>query len=100
MLNGEKSSASGFSTPDQRKSPQRAKKQRKNIVATVIVDQLGGALEQVTQDQFGSLASAGKLARKLFSTLSNVHPPRKYLIVDGKLWRLDAVRLIADVLYV
>ena len=60
-----------------------AKKQRRNLVATVIVDQLGGALEQVTQDQFGSLASAGKLARKLFSTLSDVHPPRKYLIVEG-----------------
>ena len=54
-----------------------------NIVATVIVDQLGGALGTVTQDQFGSLDSAGKLARKLFSTLSDVHPPRKYLIVDG-----------------
>ncbi|TFK94118.1 hypothetical protein K466DRAFT_536529 [Polyporus arcularius HHB13444] len=83
--NGEKSSggASGASSPtDKKESQKRAKKQRKNIVAAVIVDQLGGALEQVTQDQFGSLASAGKLARKLFSTLSNVHPPRQYLIVE------------------
>lgn len=85
--NGEKSNGgmSGASSPTEKKDSQkRAKKQRKNIVATVIVDQLGGALEQVTQDQFGSLASAGKLARKLFSTLSNVHPPRHYLIVEGK----------------
>ncbi|KAI0793950.1 Mechanosensitive ion channel-domain-containing protein [Fomes fomentarius] len=80
-MNGEKGSSSGFSTPDEKRS-RRAKKQRKNIVAAVIVDQLSGAFTQVTQDQFGSLASAGKLARKLFSTLSDVHPARKYLIVE------------------
>ena len=89
-MGGEKGGASGSnsgtSSPTEKKSKQsqkQAKKQRRNLVATVIVDQLGGALEQVTQDQFGSLASAGKLARKLFSTLSDVHPPRKYLIVEG-----------------
>ncbi|KAH9935899.1 Mechanosensitive ion channel-domain-containing protein [Epithele typhae] len=86
--NGEKGtgSASGSRavSPTEAKEQQkrRSKKARRNMVAAVIVDQLGGALEQVTQDQFGSLASAGKLARKLFSTLSDVHPARKYLIVD------------------
>ena len=81
--NGAGRSSGSVSPTDAKQEKKRAKRQRKNIVAAVIVDQLGGALEQVTQDQFGSLASAGKLARKLFSTLSDVHPPRKYLIVDG-----------------
>ncbi|PIL25025.1 hypothetical protein GSI_12913 [Ganoderma sinense ZZ0214-1] len=82
---GVSGSTSGSSSPTEKEKKQtkkQAKKQRRNLVASVIVDQLGGALEQVTQSQFGSLASAGKLARKLFSTLSDVHPSRKYLIVD------------------
>lgn len=92
-MGGEKGNGtvSGSSTPIEKKEAKESKetkrrnrKQRKNVVAAVIVDQLGGALEQVTQDQFGSLASASKLARKLFSALSDVHPPRKYLIVEGK----------------
>lgn len=59
-------------------------------MATVLVDGLGGAIGQVAlkdsklnrAGEFGSLASAGKLARKLFSTLSDVHPPRSHLLVD------------------
>ena len=93
-MGGEKGGVSGStswsSSPtekDKKQTKKQAKKQRRNLVASVIVDQLGGALEQVTQSQFGSLASAGKLARKLFSTLSDVHPSRKYLIVDGT-WNL------------
>ncbi|KAH9852111.1 Mechanosensitive ion channel-domain-containing protein [Lenzites betulinus] len=76
-------SSSSSPTPLKEKKETRRgnKRQRKNIVAAVIVDQLGGALEQVTQNQFGSLASAGKLARKLFSTLSDVYPPRHHLVV-------------------
>ncbi|KAI0741441.1 Mechanosensitive ion channel-domain-containing protein [Daedaleopsis nitida] len=81
-LGGEKSTSSSGFSPESKRDTKRAKRQRRNVVAAVIVDQLGGALEQVTQDQFGSLASASKLARKLFSTLSDVHPPRKYLIVE------------------
>ena len=78
--------SSGASSPTAGKKEARkqAKKQRKNVIAAVIVDQLGGALEQVTQDQYGSLASAGKLARKLFSALSDVHPPRNHLVVEGE----------------
>ncbi|KAI0763775.1 Mechanosensitive ion channel-domain-containing protein [Trametes elegans] len=84
---GNGASGSGASSPSQLKEKEKGgkranKRQRRNVVAAVIVDQLGGALEQVTQSQFGSLASAGKLARKLFSALSDVHPPRQHLIVE------------------
>ncbi|KAI8996381.1 Mechanosensitive ion channel-domain-containing protein [Trametes punicea] len=67
---------------EKKETKRRHKRQRRNVVAAVIVDQLGGALEHVTQNQFGSLESAGKLARKLFSALSDVHPPRQHLIVE------------------
>lgn len=68
------------------------RKRRKNAVAAVIVDGLGGAIGQVAlknskfnQDELGgSLVSAGKIARKLFSALSDVHPPRSHLVVDGE----------------
>ncbi|KAL7280810.1 hypothetical protein ACG7TL_005754 [Trametes sanguinea] len=83
---GASTTASGSSSPSplkEKKETKRSnKRQRRNVVAAVIVDQLGGALEQVTQSQFGSLESAGKLARKLFSALSDVHPPRQHLIVE------------------
>ncbi|KAI0641891.1 Mechanosensitive ion channel-domain-containing protein [Trametes meyenii] len=82
----ETGTASGSSSPSQLKEKKDTKRSRKrnrrNVVAAVIVDQLGGALEQVTQSQFGSLASAGKLAQKLFSALSDVHPPRQHLLVE------------------
>ncbi|TCD67602.1 hypothetical protein EIP91_012232 [Steccherinum ochraceum] len=66
------------------------RKRRRNAVAAVLVDGVGGAIGQVAlkdsklnrAGEFGSLASAGKLARKLFSTLSDVHPPRSHLLVD------------------
>ncbi|KAI0331475.1 hypothetical protein GY45DRAFT_1322271 [Cubamyces sp. BRFM 1775] len=80
------SNGSGSSSPaplkEKKEAKRNNKRQRRNVVAAVIVDQLGGALEQVTQSQFGSLESAGKLARKLFSALSDVHPPRQHLIVE------------------
>ncbi|KAI0367005.1 hypothetical protein BV20DRAFT_971103 [Pilatotrama ljubarskyi] len=83
---GTSTTASGTSSPSplkEKKEMKRGhKRQRRNVVAAVIVDQLGGALEQVTQNQYGSLASAGKLARKLFSALSDVHPPRQHLVVE------------------
>lgn len=77
------------------------RKRRKNAVATVLVDGLGGAIGQVTlkdsklhkAGEFGSLASAGKLARKLFSTLSDVHPPRSHLIVDGTFQRFSVLHV-------
>ncbi|THH32364.1 hypothetical protein EUX98_g1804 [Antrodiella citrinella] len=66
------------------------RKRKRNAVTSVLVDGLGGAIGQVAlkdsklnrAGQFGTLASAGKLARKLFSTLSDVHPARSHLVVD------------------
>ena len=89
--NGAERSSGSVSPTDAKQENKRTKRQRKNIVAAVIVDQLGGALEQVTQDQFRSLASAGKLARKLFSTLSDVHP-----IVDSMYRACIVKRTLAD----
>lgn len=68
------------------------RKRRKTAVAAVIVDGLGGAIGQVAlkNSKFnqgelgGSLISAGKIARKLFSALSDVHPPRAHLVVEGR----------------
>lgn len=62
-------------------------------MASIIVDQVGTAIGQLTlknskfnrQGELGGLRSARRLARKLFSTLSDVTPPRSHLIVDGAL---------------
>lgn len=62
------------------KTPLRkeAQKQKKRPMAAVIVDNL-----IKNQDRKGdTLYSASKLARKLFSTLSNVYPPRQHLLVE------------------
>ncbi len=73
-------------------------KQKRKAVAAVIVDGLGDAIGQVAlknskyNREGGTLYSAGKLARKLFSTLSNVYPPRSVLLVEGmpqSLFRLE-----------
>ncbi|KAJ8094346.1 hypothetical protein PM082_010780 [Marasmius tenuissimus] len=66
------------------------KKKKHKPVASVIVDQLSGAIGQVAlknsrfnrEADVGGLHSARRLARKLFSTLSDVHPPRSHLIVE------------------
>ncbi|KAH8832568.1 Mechanosensitive ion channel-domain-containing protein [Flagelloscypha sp. PMI_526] len=73
-----------------RKSPKKAKKERKMAVASVFVEQLGNTIGQVAlknskfnkDADIGGLASARRLARKLFKTLSDVYPPREHLIVD------------------
>ena len=69
------------------------RKRRRKAVAAMIVDQLGDAIGQVALKdskfnrggELTGLHSARKLARQLFSTLSNVSPPRDYLIVEGNL---------------
>ncbi|KAI0080156.1 hypothetical protein K474DRAFT_1658136 [Panus rudis PR-1116 ss-1] len=66
------------------------KQRKRKAVASVIVDGLGEAIGQVAlknskfnrQTEIGGLYSAGKLARKLFSALSDVNPPRAHLIVE------------------
>lgn len=54
--------------------------------------QVGGAIGQVALKnskfnkggELGSLHSARRLARKLFSALSDVSPARSHLLVEGK----------------
>jgi hypothetical protein len=64
------------------------KRHRRKAMTSVILDQLGDAIGAVAlknskfNQELGSLHSARKLARKLFATLSDVHPPRN-LIVSG-----------------
>ncbi|KAF8972908.1 Mechanosensitive ion channel-domain-containing protein [Flammula alnicola] len=66
------------------------KRKKKSLVTSVIVDQVGGAIGQVAlknskfnkEGDFSGLHSARKLARKLFSALSNVNPPRSHLVVE------------------
>lgn len=69
---------------------ERKRKQRKAIAVT-IVDQLGDVIGQVAlknsnfnkNGEVSGLQSAKRLAKQLFSTLSNVHPPRSHLVVEG-----------------
>lgn len=66
------------------------KRRQRKAMTSVILDQLGDAIGAVAlknsnfnqRGEFGSLHSARKLARQLFATLSDVHPPRN-LIVSG-----------------
>ena len=86
-------SSSGSMTPEdsgkKRRGPGLGR--RKKAVTSVIIDQVGGAIGQVAlkdsrlhrRGEYGSLDSARKLAKKLFMSLSDVHPPRDYLIVEG-----------------
>ncbi|KAI0028347.1 Mechanosensitive ion channel-domain-containing protein [Vararia minispora EC-137] len=92
------SEASGSSTPTMEKlvteSPRASaaarKRTHKKAMATVIVDQISGAIGQVAlknsrwnqQQELGDLVSARKLAQKLFSALTDVYPPRQYLVVE------------------
>lgn len=68
------------------------KQRRRKAVAAMIVDQLGGAIGQVALKdskfnrggEITGLHSARRLAKQLFSSLNNVYPPRKHLIVEGE----------------
>ncbi|KAF8892116.1 Mechanosensitive ion channel-domain-containing protein [Infundibulicybe gibba] len=72
---------------NQREDRQR---RRKKAMASIIVDQLGGAIGQVALKdskfnrggEIGGLHSARRLAKKLFSALSDVSPPRSHLLVE------------------
>ncbi|KAI3619617.1 calcium channel [Moniliophthora roreri] len=73
-----------------KKNARADKKRRRKAVASVIVDQLGGAIGQVAlknsrfnrEAEVGGLHSARRLARKLFTQLNDVYPPRSHLIVE------------------
>ncbi|KAF9457510.1 Mechanosensitive ion channel-domain-containing protein [Collybia nuda] len=81
--------------PPLEKSPSKLRhrekqRKRKKAMTSVIVDQLGGAIGQVALKnskfnkggELGSLHSARRLARKLFSALSDVSPARSHLLVE------------------
>jgi hypothetical protein len=84
---------SGSTTPENNGREKRGlgPRRRKKAVTSVIIDQVGGAIGQVAlkdsrlhrRGEYGSLDSARKLAKKLFMSLSDVYPPRDYLIVEG-----------------
>ncbi|KAG6336681.1 hypothetical protein ID866_2388 [Astraeus odoratus] len=78
--------------PPSEKKHNRAetKRRRRKFMASVIVDQVGGAIGQVAlknskfhkQGELSGLASARKLAKKLFSALNVTSPGRSYLVVE------------------
>ena len=93
--NGQGSSSSSGSMTSESKAKERrglGLRRRKKAVTSVIIDQVGEAIGQVAlkdsrlhrRGEYGSLDSARKLAKKLFMSLSDVHPPRDYLIVEGQ----------------
>lgn len=75
---------------DRKHSRTEAKRRRRKFLATVIVDHVGGAIGQVALKnsklykggELSGLASARKLARKLFSALSVTSPGRSHLVVE------------------
>ncbi|KZT39366.1 hypothetical protein SISSUDRAFT_1045668 [Sistotremastrum suecicum HHB10207 ss-3] len=75
--------------PTRHKQRQERRK-KKNLMAGIIVDQVGGAIGQIAlkdsklnkQGDVGSLWSARRLARKLFEGLAASGDDRSYLIVD------------------
>ena len=88
-------SSSGAMTPENNGKKEKGglgNRRRKKAVTSVIIDQVGEAIGQVAlkdsrlhrRGEYGSLDSARKLAKKLFMSLSDVHPPRDYLIVQGQ----------------
>lgn len=85
-------SSSGSATPENKGKRGLGLRRRKKAVTSVIIDQVGEAIGQVAlkdsrlhrRGEYGSLDSARKLAKKLFMSLSDVCPPRDYLIVEGQ----------------
>ncbi|KAL4076108.1 Mechanosensitive ion channel-domain-containing protein [Scleroderma citrinum] len=66
------------------------KRRRRKFMASIIVDHVGGAIGQVAlknskfhkKGELSGLASARKLAKKLFSALSVTSPGRSYLVEE------------------
>lgn len=103
---------SGDNQPDEKNNrPSERQRRRHKAMASIIVDQVclvslslasplifikfqvGGVIGQVAlknskfnrDGQSGGLHSARRLARKLFSALSDVNPARSHLVVEGLL---------------
>jgi hypothetical protein len=99
-LSNGRTSAPGSPIPDEksghltrhRSGHAERKRKRRKAMASIIVDQVGSAIGQVTlkdskfnrQGDMGGLSSARRLARKLFASLSDVTPRRSHLVVDGE----------------
>ncbi|KAF9226600.1 hypothetical protein BS17DRAFT_775873 [Gyrodon lividus] len=66
------------------------RRRRRKFMASIIVDQVGGAIGQVAlknskfhkEGELGGLHSARRLARKLFERLNTTSPGRSYLVVE------------------
>lgn len=75
---------------EKKHSHTEAKRRRRKFLASVIVDHVGGAIGQVALKnsklykggELSGLASARKLARKLFNALSVTSPGRSHLVVE------------------
>lgn len=67
------------------------RRRRRRFMASIIVDQVGGAIGQVAlknskfhkDGELGGLHSARKLAKKLFEGLKATNPERSHLVVEG-----------------
>jgi hypothetical protein len=67
------------------------RRRRRRFMASIIVDQVGGAIGQVAlkdskfhkDGELGGLHSARKLAKKLFEGLKATSPERSHLVVEG-----------------
>ncbi|KDR75368.1 hypothetical protein GALMADRAFT_98777 [Galerina marginata CBS 339.88] len=88
----EMSPITGQETPpfNQSSGPSVRPRRKKKNMTSVIVDQVGEAIGQVAlknsrfnrEGDYSGLHSARRLARKLFSALSDVNPPRSHLVVE------------------
>lgn len=99
-------SSSGAVTPENngKKDGGSGPRRRKKAVTSVIIDHVGEAIGQVAlkdsrlyrRGEYGSLDSARKLAKKLFVSLSDVYPPRDYLIVEGRVCFVERCKNSVD----
>ncbi|KAF9247339.1 Mechanosensitive ion channel-domain-containing protein [Melanogaster broomeanus] len=89
----EKPQAAVHPNPEQkhhRLSRAETRRRRRRFMASIIVDQVGGAIGQVAlknskfhkEGDLGGLHSARRLARKLFERLNATSPGRSYLLVE------------------
>ncbi|KAF8078076.1 Mechanosensitive ion channel-domain-containing protein [Lyophyllum atratum] len=77
-------------TVDKARFRRHERQRKKRAMASIIVDQVGGAIGAVAlkdskfnrEGVIGGLHSARRLARKLFGTLSDVTPARSHLVVE------------------
>lgn len=89
-VQGSSSSSSPVTEKQDSPSPEKVKSRKqkterhhkRHTVAAVIVDGLVKNSKYTRESS--TLYSASKLARKLFSTLSDVYPPRDHLVVEGE----------------